>query len=223
MWLCGPETTAWSFALPDSTSAVGVRFRPGAIANVLGLDASSILNQRVPLADYLGADLTASMSRALANTRTLDDLPFTLRTFEVQLVDLWGGKRNDLWADTIIDHLTQFPRATQHELATLVGVTPRHLHRRALALFGYGTSMLARLLRFQRCLALATTSVGSKPPTLARLAIDAGYSDHAHLVRDCRAITGEPPRDFLASYFPTFPNMSDPYKTRVEFSVSMAR
>jgi AraC-like DNA-binding protein len=223
-WLCGPETTAWTFALPDNTSAVGVRFRPGAASSVLDLETSSIVNQRVPLGDYIGVKVAASISRTLAATRTPDDLALTLRAFEAHLVDLWGDRSTDPMAEAIIQQLTRSPRATQGELAVTLGVTARHLHRRALTLFGYGTSTLARLLRFQRCLALATTAVTRNPPTtLARLAIDAGYSDHAHLVRDCRAITGETPREFLSSYFPTFPDMSDPYKTRAKFAVSMAQ
>lgn len=59
--------------------------------------------------------------------------------------------------------------------------------------------------------------------TLASLASAAGYADHAHLIRDCRAITGMAPGRFLATYFPTFPDMSDPYKTAGPFAVMMAQ
>jgi AraC-like DNA-binding protein len=219
--VCGPETTAWSFALPSDTTAVGVRFRPGACCAAFGLDASTIVNRRVPLADYVGDDVATTLSRTMAATRTRDDLQQSLHTYESELVRLWGHVKQDALAETIVDHLVRFPRATQTDLATLAQLTPRQLHRRSLALFGYGTQMLARLMRFQRCLSLAATLIGR--PSVSRLAAEAGYSDHAHLVRDCRAITGETPSAFLDSYFPTFPDMSDPYKTQVEFAVSMAQ
>ncbi len=220
IWVCGPETTAWSFALPAGTAAVGVRFRPGACPTAFGFDASRIVNRRVPLSDYIGADHTDTLSRTMAETMRADDLSAGLRAFEAEFIERLGGIENDLLADAIVEHLSTSPRATQQELADTVGVTSRQLHRRSLALFGYGTTMLARLMRFQRCLALAGAA---RHVSLARLAVDAGYSDHAHLVRDCRAITGDTPSRFLASYFPTFPDMSDPYKTEAAFDVSMAR
>ena len=61
---------------------------------------------------------------------------------------------------------------------------------------------------------------GDERPTIARTAAAAGYADQSHLARDCRAITGLTPGRFLDEYFPTFPDMSDPYKTGAPF-VSM--
>jgi AraC-like DNA-binding protein len=52
-------------------------------------------------------------------------------------------------------------------------------------------------------------------PTIAALAADAGYADHAHLVRECRTIAGATPTELLDGYVPTFPNGPDPYKTVV--------
>jgi AraC-like DNA-binding protein len=93
------------------------------------------------------------------------------------------------------------------------------LHRHPLRLFGYGTATLARLMRFRRFLSLDTMMLHTA--SVARLAVAAGYSDQAHLTRECRAITGDTPRTFLADYWPTFPNMSDPYKTREQFLATM--
>ncbi len=72
-----------------------------------------------------------------------------------------------------------------------------------------------------RCVRWECVVVCQSP--LASLASAAGYADHAHLIRDCRAITGMAPGRFLATYFPTFPDMSDPYKTAGPFAVMMAQ
>jgi AraC-like DNA-binding protein len=52
------------------------------------------------------------------------------------------------------------------------------------------------VLRFQRFLAL-----GAREPQepLGRLAVDAGYADHAHLVRDCRRLAGTTPGRLMAA------------------------
>ena len=75
-------------------------------------------------------------------------------------------------------------------------------------------------VRFHRFWSIAELAAPGTP--LAAVAHDAGYSDHAHLVRDCRAITGAPPGRFLAESFATFPDMSDPYKTGPRFTATLA-
>ena len=98
----------------------------------------------------------------------------------------------------------------------------RQLHRRSLWSFGYGPATLARLLRLQRFLAIGSISgLSAQCLILGRLAVDAGYSDQAHLTRECRTICGLTPVELLGQYVPTFPNMSDPFKTSGQFAVSM--
>lgn len=53
--VCSPETTGWTFGLSADAEAVGVRFRPGRAASVLGLDASDLRERQVRLGDVLGA------------------------------------------------------------------------------------------------------------------------------------------------------------------------
>ncbi|WP_309235765.1 helix-turn-helix domain-containing protein [Amycolatopsis sp. SID8362] len=68
----------------------------------------------------------------------------------------------------------------------------RRLRRRFVQAVGYGPATYLRVSRFQRAVALAPHS-----PDLASLAASAGYSDQAHLSRDCRALTGLTPRAYL--------------------------
>jgi methylphosphotriester-DNA--protein-cysteine methyltransferase len=75
-------------------------------------------------------------------------------------------------------------------LARQLGVGERQLHRRFLAAVGYGPKTLHRIVRFRRFLRLAS---GAGGVDIARLAMDAGYADHAHLVHDCQRLAGLPP------------------------------
>jgi AraC-like DNA-binding protein len=218
--LCGPETTAWTFELPSGTTAVGARFRPGAAAHLFDLDASTIRNTVVPFGNAVGSEAADHLATVLGNAA----MPEARRS---TLEDWLGGRiascetRTDEFADAVLEYLVARPRATPVELGAPFGLTARQVHRRSLRLFGYGTSVLARLIRFQRFLALRQASPMST--RLASLAIEVGFADQAHLTRDCRSITGMSPTEFLADYFPTFPDMSDPYKTGTFGSVTMAR
>ncbi|WP_435823673.1 helix-turn-helix domain-containing protein, partial [Micromonospora haikouensis] len=72
------------------------------------------------------------------------------------------------------------------------GLTPRALHRRCQALFGYGPKTLARILRMRRALALARAGT-----PLAEVAAASGYADQAHLSRDVRDLAGVAPAALL--------------------------
>jgi AraC-like DNA-binding protein len=229
-WLCGPETTSWTFALPLGTTACGVRFRSGFGAAVAGIDASSIVNQRISVESIHISTAHRTFMRERMNTTPFDpnDRLIDVEEFVRRVVSdrhwLDAVEQGRQFATSVLLRLTQAPRLTQKELADELGMSVRQLHRVSQRCFGYGTVTLARLLRFQRFLALVQVAHASAigAARLSVFAMEAGYSDHAHLVRDCRSITSQTPSQFLAEYFPTFPDMSDPYKTDESFAVSMA-
>ncbi len=220
--LCGPEQRAWTFELPAETVAVGVRFRPGWASLAFDLDVSTLLDRRVPYADVVGAADAERMCLALAEPGTLDERADRLELAIAARLDS-VGPIDRRFVDSVTEALVGSPRPTQQQLAAAVGITPRHLHRRLVRTFGYGAATIARLLRFQRFLAVRELEQASREqhPSIAELAAAAGYADQAHLSRDCRAITGLTVRRFLAEWFPTFPDMSDPFKTDVPFATTM--
>lgn len=211
-FLCGPETTAWTFRLPAGTSAVGVRFRPGLAGPVFGLDVSELTNSRVALHDLLGSVAHRRLADELAD---LADTSAGLAALTAT-VGRWAARRH---AVDPLSHRVAAGPFTVAGLADDLGLTARQVHRRSLRAFGYGPSTLARLMRLQRFLAAALPAGGGG--SLAVAAARAGYSDQPHVVRDCRAITGLTPTELLSEWFPTFPGGSDPYKTPAAGSVTM--
>ena len=220
VWVCGPERKSWTFHVRTGSVAVGVRFRPGILSAILAVDASTIVDRRVRLGELVGASHEVALCRRLADAKTSNDRRVELERYVADVVasSEVGG---DLFVQLVLDHLAESAHASQATLAHRLGISPRQLHRRSLRAFGYGIATLARLLRFQRFLALAGLGARRSTSSLAGLAAAAGYADQAHLSRDCRAITGLSPTKFIAVWFPTFPDMSDPYKTRVPFAMSM--
>lgn len=206
--LCGPEHRSWTFRLPDGVTAIGMRFRAGQVQTLFDLDVSTLTDRQVPLASIIGAEAASALDPCSNDSISLDERRHRL----LDWFRAWAVDRSpDPLSDSIVEVLVHQPRASQQQLAAELGLSPRTLHRRAVERFGYGTATLARLLRFQRLVALALTAPAGT--SLGDLAARAGYADHAHLVRDCRDISDQPPTEFLAEHFPTFPDLSDPYKT----------
>lgn len=219
--LCGPERAAWTFELPAGTVAAGVRLRPGIAHRVLGVDVSTVADRRVDPADVLGREVCRRLLDALAADprAPAHDVDVLRRTHELERFVMQLDAANpdpdaDRFVETVLAHVAPpGVRVDQRTLAAVLDLSPRQLHRRMLRTFGHGTATIARLLRFQRFLAYTEPALADGERSLARLATLAGYADQPHLARDCRAITGRTVSAFLRDYFPTFPDMSDPFKT----------
>lgn len=227
--LCGPERRAWTFELPPGTVAVGVRFRPGWASLAFDLDVATVLDRRIPYEEVVGRDEAAAMRAAITAPGPLAEWARRMEAALAPRLHSVGAVERQL-VDHVTTLLTTSPRPSQQQLAAALGLTPRHLHRRLVRTFGYGAATIGRILRFQRFLAVWALTPDhhrrDRPapgalPSMAELAATAGYADQAHLARDCRALTGLTVRRFLAEWFPTFPDMSDPFKTGVPFAATM--
>ena len=74
-------------------------------------------------------------------------------------------------------------------VATWLGVTRRHLERRFDTLVGISPKRLARIVRFQRALRMLQQPAGSSAVT----ALECGYADQPHFIRDFTELAGCPP------------------------------
>lgn len=205
MVLCGPETEAWSFSLPVGLTAVGVRLRPGVAARALRTSAAELANRRIGVDELLGTAYARTASERIG-----DACDRVAAITDVLRPLLLGAEPADGVERAVIAAVALARPAPSGELADEVGITPRHLHRRSLRAFGYGPSVLVRLVRLQRFLR-RSESGGWR--SVAELAAMSGYTDHAHLAKECRKIVGTTPTALIRSHLPTFPDTSDPYKT----------
>lgn len=184
-FVAGPDTvTTWAH-VPTGTRLVGVRFRPGQAAGVLGLPADALRDARVPLADLWGSDaerIGAAVAEADAPERILEALLLD-RAVRPRAA---GGAEAALRA-LCPPSLDGGPPGVARVAAEL-GVGERQLRRRCQAWFGYGPKTLQRIVRFQRALRRARESGAD----FARVAFATGYADQPHLAREVHALGGAP-------------------------------
>ncbi|MBR0716581.1 AraC family transcriptional regulator [Bradyrhizobium liaoningense] len=91
------------------------------------------------------------------------------------------------------------------EIAADIGWSRKHLARRFHYEIGVAPKTLAQMLRFHRACALARTSAAGG---WAAIAVEAGYADQAHLVRDFRVFSGETPTAWAARLEGTDPRLT---------------
>jgi transcriptional regulator GlxA family with amidase domain len=82
------------------------------------------------------------------------------------------------------------------ELGARFGLSSRQLERRFNDAVGMGPRLLASILRFRAV--FDALSASPRAPWLAA-AIDAGYFDQAHMIRDFRRFAGAAPQSFYRS------------------------
>ena len=134
----------------------GVRFRLGVAGTALGLPAGELADETVPVAELWG-DWVDERVAAGGMPALLDIVRERLR-----------GVAIDPLARAAALGMAG-PGARVDELGAALGVSERQLRRRFADAVGYGPKTLARVLRFQRFLALARSG-----DELARLALTRG-------------------------------------------------
>jgi AraC-like DNA-binding protein len=173
VFVAGPDTVAELAPSVPGTRSFALRFGCGSGPGVLGVPASELVDREVPLEQLWPA----------AEVRRLAEAADPMAALEEVATRRWRSP------DRAMVGLAAAARAGRPvgEIADRCGLSPRQLQRRSRAAYGYGPKTLARVLRFQRALALVR---GGQPP--AMVAALAGYADQPHLTREVRALAGVP-------------------------------
>lgn len=172
--VAGPDTVPHPAAREPGDELVGLRFVPGALPGLLGVPASELRDRRVPL-----AELHPALARPGPDGRT-----GAQRLLALALALPGSGPERS--APALVARIGA--GAGAGATADALGWTTRTLHRRCLESFGYGPSVLRRVLRFRRATALLYAGVAP-----AEVAARAGYADQPHLSREVRALAGVAP------------------------------
>lgn len=188
LFVAGPDPVAQQARMAPGALLTAVRFAPGAAQAFLGLPLQAIAGQRVALRDLWG-----SRARHLTDALAFDAADPWERLRSLQhAIARQGPPVPDPAMHALFARLDHPDAPPTARLAREFDISERTLRRRCHDAFGYGPKTLARILRLQRFLGAPAQS------TLLRRALDAGYGDASHLVREARLLTGLTPGALLA-------------------------
>jgi AraC-like DNA-binding protein len=188
----GPVTRALYKTMPPFPLAIGVRFRPGAAAPLLGVPAHELTDRIVRLEDLWDAD-GARLREALLAAPGVDEMLERLQGALRARLDRAPESPAAGLARQALRRITESATPPRVEaLAADVGVSARHLRRAFTATVGIGPKAFARAVRFQRAAQAAASQT-----SWAAVAAEAGYYDQAHLIGDFRALAGTTPGAFV--------------------------
>lgn len=187
--LLGPVWTPRIYQPEPGVRMEGVRIKPEWSRALIGAD----------LGDHGdGIDDVTEIDRSLGGP-LLDRLQRTRNTTEAwrALVQALTGKlpalpaRDEQLAHAALESIREQPAPQPLEhLASELGITSRHLRRVITAMVGSSPRRFGRVERFLRVLADAD---GTTRPDWLGLAVQHGYADQAHLIREAKALSGLTP------------------------------
>ena len=178
--VAGPDTTAHLVSTAPGSRWAGLRFAPGTGPGLLGVPASELRDQRVPLDRLWPAGLVRDLVDRVGNAA--DPAVALEAVAAARLCEFTPAHPS---VAVIVARLRS--GASVAATARAVQVSERELRRRCATAFGYGPKTLARILRVDRAVALARAGT-----PLATVANRAGYADQAHLSREVKALAGVP-------------------------------
>lgn len=190
----GPWTEPFVARLAPGTNIVGARCHPGLMSSLLGVPASELRNQSVPLRDVWGNAETARFAR-IADEPSLSARISAMEAALLRCVA--NAAPIDKATRAAIQWIARHPRGRVEQLSEWLGFSSRQIQRRFAVAVGYGPKLFQSVLRFQRLLNLVAKAGSAR--NLAQFAAEADYADQAHMAREVQRFSGNPPSMSLQS------------------------
>lgn len=175
---------------------LGVRFRPGRAAGVLGVPLHELTDRQEPLAT-IAVHEARELAEQIGEAPSLRDRVALLERFVARRVAVAGARQPAPWVLEAVDRIVASAgRVGIDELACALGVSRQALARRFAEHVGLPPKGLARVMRFRRLLHLAARR---QERTWADLALEAGYYDQAHMIGEVKRIGGAVPSEIAGA------------------------
>ena len=185
-FLVGQMTGPILISPTGAVQLMGIRFHPGGTLPFLRLPLQEITDQIVDLGG-LSSKLERDLLHAASASSSLMDKVTAVEEFLTS--ELLSGKHDSrlmMLAARIVD---SGGLVSVDQLANDAGISSRQLERRFLREVGLGPKLLGRIIRFQQVF----RAVEQCDAAWATVAIECGYYDQAHLIRDFHQFARQTP------------------------------
>ncbi len=189
----GPWLDALTVPVRPGARYWGFRCLPHAGGRVFGIDPALLRDQTRPAYPIIG-DLADRLLAATAPLTDADDVARALDGLLLPMANQWR-EPDPLSRAAVAAISAAEGECAISAVADQLGVSPRTLLRHFRASTGITPKEFARIRRFVRA---AVALLEPRDLSWARVAVEAGYADQAHLSNEFTKLTGLGPEGFLA-------------------------
>jgi AraC-like DNA-binding protein len=180
-----------SFVAEQPVAFVSVRFRVGALRHFTQVPPDDLNDQFASLGDVLGRSAATLPERVHDRAGRLDDDAAFRRAVGVVVGALREAlAERSVWVDRVLARL--YYRAGDESVAdaaSATGTSMRAMQRAVRSATGLSPKQLQRLARFHHVARRVFVDGGD----VLGAALDGGYYDQAHFIREARSLTGRTP------------------------------
>lgn len=170
---------------------LGIRFHPGGTVPFFGVPMYELTDRLVELGS-LASELESNL---VDITCDLPQLSQKIEAVENFLARYLLRYKYHSWTTALAGKIVdQGGLISIDQLATDAGISSRQLERRFQREVGLGPKLLSRILRFQQVFRAVERCDGAWAP----VALECGYYDQAHLIRDFNQFAGQTPSALFA-------------------------
>lgn len=184
--IAGPSADWWLSPAVARTGFVGLRFKPGFGGCFLGVSLTEIAGRA-----YSGDEALALAPQLKPLCTPAQNIAALVTRLKVFYDGYTHPKISKSLLAVIDDMHLSGGRSAVNILARNNGITERSLHRLFKKYVGLSPKIFASVLRFHRALRLLTRN----GLTISQTALEAGYSDQAHMTRDFKRHGGFTPNN----------------------------
>ncbi|EHK54383.1 AraC family transcriptional regulator [Allomesorhizobium alhagi] len=186
--VAGPHTRPYVIDTGQQASLLGAKFRPGGAYAIFGLPADALRDRHVPLESLWGSSASQLQEEAMAAATPETRIAVLERAMSARLT------AHPSPHPAVAHAISRFH--TRHGvdlIAAVAGEVDLSSHR-FIDVFrrevGLAPKLYCRLLRFRRIM----RDIAQRPDTdLTSLALDCGYYDQSHMIREFKSFSGLTP------------------------------
>lgn len=189
--IVGTMTSFYDGSYVKGESLFGIRFHPVGFTAFCRVPIHEFTDERIELT-LVESLFDACFYEEMAEKKTTEELIRHVNSYLVGKLDkVFAVERPVVFAVGLIQRSNGL--LTPSEIADKSCLSLRHLERKFKASVGISPKMFSRIIKFQ----YASDYLKARDYTgLFSAAIDCGYYDQAHLIKDFKAFSGNAPSDF---------------------------
>jgi AraC-like DNA-binding protein len=188
---CGQLTRPLVLRSSLDAGMIGIRFQPGGMAPFLSTSMQSLTDARVP-AENLFVDIDQLIEEILESSNDAQRVAACNR-FLIRSIDF--DRENIRVRRTLERIMLTRGCISVESLATLMGTSRRSMELAFQKEVGISPKKYCRITRFRH---LFDAVSNGQSVNWVRIALDSGFFDQSHLIRDFRQFAGDSPSSFLA-------------------------
>jgi AraC-like DNA-binding protein len=188
----GLPASRQNLCLSHEFMLVHVRFHPGAMHKMTKIPMNELVHKNIDAELIWGSEI-AEINDRLCNAENYDKIPLILDAFFLKKINQikYGFLPIEKIGRLIIDYPTQF---NLDKFASNACLSHRAFEKRFVQQIGITPKYFARISRFYQAYALKETN---RDLDWLSVAIQTGYTDYQHLVKDFKQFSGTTPNKLI--------------------------